>query len=152
MKKSLVAVMVACFLMVPVSGVLADQSNTGCGLGSMVMEGQDGLIFQVLAVTTNGTSGNQTFGITSGTLNCDQPQSFASLEQSEIFIANNMDSLANDMAKGHGEYLDTLAVLMDVPEAERSELYSKLQDNFSTIYSSADVSSTEILGEVQALM
>lgn len=152
MKKSLVAVLVACFLMVPVSGAFANQSNTGCGLGSMVMEGQDGLLFQVLAVTTNGTSGNQTFGITTGTLNCDQPQNFASLEQSEIFIANNMDNLANDMAKGHGEYLDTLAVLMDVPEAERSALYSKLQDNFSTIYSSADVTSTEILGEVQALM
>jgi len=50
----------------------ASQKNTGCGLGSVIFKGQDALLFQILAVTTNGTSGNQTFGITTGTLNCDR--------------------------------------------------------------------------------
>src|SRR6186713_935077 len=42
----------------------------GCGLGSMIFEPDSGFT-QVFAATTNGTSGNQTFGITSGTSNCD---------------------------------------------------------------------------------
>ena len=50
----------------------AQQENTGCGLGTMLFDGQQGIAPQVLAVTTNGTSGNQTFGITSGTLGCTQ--------------------------------------------------------------------------------
>ena len=41
----------------------------GCGLGSMIFEPDSGFT-QVFAATTNGTSGNQTFGITSGTSNC----------------------------------------------------------------------------------
>src|SRR5690606_21045070 len=44
----------------------------GCGLGSKLFEGQRGVAPQVLAVTTNGTFGNQTFGISSGTLGCNQ--------------------------------------------------------------------------------
>ena len=46
--------------------------STGCGLGSMAWRGQSGVVPQILAVTTNGTFGNQTFGISSGTSGCDQ--------------------------------------------------------------------------------
>src|SRR5690606_16700117 len=103
-----------------------------------VMQGNDGLLFQVLAVTTNGTFGNQTFGITSGTLNCDKPSRFASREQINNYVADNMDNLANDIAKGQGEYLNTLAVLMEVPEGSRANFYATLQSNFSRIYTSAE--------------
>ena len=37
--------------------------STGCGLGSMAWRGQKGIGPQVLAVTTNGSFSNQTFGI-----------------------------------------------------------------------------------------
>lgn len=36
--------------------------NTGCGLGSLVIKDQSTVMLQVLAATTNGTSGSQTFG------------------------------------------------------------------------------------------
>ena len=45
--------------------------NTGCGLGSMIIKNQNSTMLQAIAATTNGTSGNQTFGITSGTSNCN---------------------------------------------------------------------------------
>ena len=41
--------------------------STGCGLGSMAWRGQKGVVPQVLAATTNGFFGTQTFGISSGT-------------------------------------------------------------------------------------
>ena len=37
-------------------------ANTGCGLGSVLIKDQSTTVMQVLAATTNGTSGNQTFG------------------------------------------------------------------------------------------
>ena len=36
--------------------------STGCGLGSIIFKGQKGPLMQILAVTTNGSFGTQTFG------------------------------------------------------------------------------------------
>src|SRR5690606_25896352 len=43
----------------------------GCGWGNMLFEGQSGLPSHLVASITNGTSGNATFGMTSGTNGCD---------------------------------------------------------------------------------
>jgi hypothetical protein len=152
MKKILLALVLIGFLAIPATGFSANQKNTGCGLGSMVMQGNDGLLFQVLAVTTNGTFGNQTFGISSGTLNCDKPAKFASRERINNYISDNMDNLATDISRGNGEYLNTLAVLMEVPEGSRSGFYAKLQGNFNRIYASPDVTSTDVLKNIEGMM
>jgi len=122
-----------------------DPKNTGCGLGSMAFEGQNGLVSQTFAATTNGTSGNQTFGITSGTSNCEQYKTFTMNEKVNSFVADNMDSVAKDIAKGEGEYLDTMASLMHVDQAQRPQLYAALQKNFSRIYSSPLVTPADVL-------
>jgi hypothetical protein len=141
------------FIALPASICYAiNQKNTGCGLGTLIMKGNEGLLFQVLAVTTNGTCGNQTFGITSGTLDCDKPARFASNERLNIYVADNMDNLAKDIARGQGEYLNTLAVLMEVPEDARTDFYLKLQNNFSQIYPSSNVSSVEVVNNIEALL
>ncbi len=56
------------------------------GIGTLIFEGKDGLLSQVCAGTTNGILGNQTFGITSGTLNCEKFTAFASNEQLDGFV------------------------------------------------------------------
>ena len=131
---------------------LADQKNTGCGLGTIVFEGNEGLMSQTCAVTTNGTFGNQTFGITSGTSNCDKPKNFTLNEKLNTFVAENMDGIAKDIAAGNGEHLYTLATLMEVPECERNSFYFKLQSNFSHIYTSNKVSHIEVLKNIEAVM
>ena len=52
---------------------LANASGpAGCGLGSTVVFPDANQWYQhVMAATTNATSGNQTFGMTSGTLGCE---------------------------------------------------------------------------------
>jgi len=124
----------------------ADQprDNTGCGWGAMAWEGKDGLVFQVLAATTNGTFGNQTFGITTGTADCEKAPSFASNEELNRFVAENMDNLASDVAVGQGEYIESLAELMDIPDAQKIGFYYTLQANFSEIFS-GDVSHVDVL-------
>jgi len=153
MKRFLLAIVLVSFIAVPTSVCFAvNQKNTGCGLGSIVFQGNDGLLFQVLAATTNGTFGNQTFGMTTGTSNCEKPSRFAIHERLNTYVADNMDNLANDIAKGQGEYLNTLAVLMEVPEGVRSDFYSKLQNNFSRIYTSTSVKSVDVVKNIEALM
>ena len=137
MKKVLLALALMGFIAIPAIGFSANQQNTGCGLGSLIMQGNDGLLFQVLAVTTNGTFGNQTFGISSGTLNCKQPGKFATREKINSYIADNMDNLARDVAAGQGEYLDSLAELMSIPAADRPGFNLALHQNYTQIFANA---------------
>lgn len=65
----LTSVAVAALAMLSTTAGAVD--STGCGLGSMIWRGQKGPGPQILAVTTNGTFGTQTFGITTGTMGCD---------------------------------------------------------------------------------
>ena len=52
------------------SAFAAGYGDAGCGLGSIVFGSEQGGV-QVLAATTNGTFYSQTFGITTGTSNCN---------------------------------------------------------------------------------
>lgn len=102
----------------------------GCGLGSMAM-GKQGA--QVFAATTNGTSWNQMFGISSGTLNCLDSASNEVASRMDQFIMVNKDQLQADIAKGNGE---TIAVISDVMgcKADNKVLGQALKNNYSTIF------------------
>ncbi len=91
-------------------------AQPGCGVGAMIWKGQSGIAPHVLAATTNGTFGNQTFGMTTGTLGCQTNQSVQSMA---MYMDSNIDKVARDMSRGSGENLDTLAVLLGVDEADR---------------------------------
>ena len=121
-------------------------------MGTLLFEGKDGLLQQVLAATTNGFLGTQTFGISSGTLDCNKPAKFASNEQLNNFVASNMDNLAKDAAMGHGEYVDTLAELMDVQASDRVEFSQMLQANFANIFTDGSVSHVEVIENISYLM
>jgi DUF3015 family protein len=151
--KKLAYGMIAVLMAVVFSGVgwAVDQKNTGCGFGSMIFEGQNGLVSQTFAVTTNGTFGNQTFGITSGTSNCEQYSTFTYNEKLNTFVADNMDNLARDIAQGQGEYLNTLALLMDVPDGKKGVFRSHMQAHFSDIYTSDKVTHSEVVKNLIAV-
>ena len=124
--------------------------NTGCGLGSMIIKNQNSTMLQAIAATTNGTSGNQTFGITSGTSNCNKPNNFVSNDKLNKFVEDNMDELALDISAGKGETLETVAKLMNVEN--NSEFSAKLQANFSNIYSSQNVTSAKVIDSIAKYM
>jgi hypothetical protein len=145
MKKLFVLISILFFL-TTVTAFAAGNSNTGCGLGSLIIEKQDSILMQILAATTNGTSGSQTFGITSGTSNCDKPSKFAENDELQEFVADNMDELAMDISNGQGEVLETVAKLMNV---EDIETFSKnLKENFSDIYPNEEVSSAHVIDTI----
>lgn len=126
-------------------------ANTGCGLGSIVVKDQSTTVMQVIAVFSNtALSSNQTFGISSGTLNCKQPSSFVSNDKLHKFVNENMDELAMDISSGNGETLLTVASLMNVKNNDA--FFAKLQANFSEIYSNENVSSAEVIDTIAKLM
>ena len=110
-KKVLVLSIAICFISCSIA-FATTKSNCGCGVGTMIFEKNDGLVFQVLAATTNGCFGNQTFGITSGTLECEKPATFAKRERLNKFVASNMDNLARDIAKGQGEFIEAVRLVV----------------------------------------
>ena len=130
---------------------LAAQANSaGCGVGSILFDGQTGLAPNALAALTNGTSANNTFGMTSGTLGCDQNDTVSA--SADAFIKSNMERVARDMSTGGGETMDTLAALMGIQDADKAAFLQVSQHNFTTIYSHDDVSSSEVLSALKAVM
>lgn len=97
--------------------------STGCGLGSMAWRGVSGPEAQILAVTTNTSTGSQTFGITFGTSGCDPDGRVTGGTQKMVlrFIENNMEQYALDAARGEGETLDTLAGMLNMDKRTFAE-------------------------------
>ena len=83
----------------------------GCGWGNMLFEGQSGLPSHLIASITNGTSGNATFGMTSGTNGCDTSGRLAYNGKPMLVLSSIMSELSEDVARGEGEALTTYAVV-----------------------------------------
>lgn len=135
------------------SGAFAAADSTGCGLGTTLFEGQTGPVPQILAVTTNGTSGNQTFAITTGTLGCEtQGTVRPANKRTAMFIGDNMNKVAEDMSRGDGESLRTLAALMGVEEQDRATFYKVAQANLDRVFPNDKVNAVDALDNLQAVM
>jgi len=85
-------VLAVVLVLATVAPAMADK-DIGCGLGTQLWAGKEGLVFKVLGATTNGTLGNQTFGITSGTLGCHQGGVVTADARLQMFAGANMDNL-----------------------------------------------------------
>ncbi len=100
--------------------------EAGCGLGSIVFGNQPGYI-QIVAATLNGTGG-QTFAITTGTSNCaPAAQGLAAA----LFIKSNGETLRKDIARGQGETVDSLALILNCQDSQL--LGQTLRANFSSV-------------------
>ena len=133
--------------------LLASADNVGgCGWGSKLFDGQKGVIPQVLAVTTNGTSGNQTFGISSGTSGCSQDGVVRSQWRTAAFIDANMNRLALDISRGQGETPDSLAAVSGVSASDKKVFADALKSNFSRIFSSPSVTSIEVTASIKKVL
>lgn len=152
--KKITIVAVACMMLLGSFAVAdAGQRNYGCGLGTMLLgESNDGLIMQTLAMTTNGSTGTQLFGVSSGTSQCEQFKGIVLNKPLYNFVSANMEVLASNIASGKGEALDTLAELMGIEGSKRAAVYSSLKSNFSTIFSSPDVEASAVIDSIAGIV
>jgi len=132
----------------------AGYGEAGCGLGSLVWQDsskQKDPIFQILASTTNGTFGSQTFGITTGTSNCND-SIFKVEKEREVFAAINFSTLVKEMAMGEGDNLNTLASLYGCSSDNFSTFGTVTQKNFGSIITSSETSHKEMLTNLQQVL
>lgn len=137
----------------PVAAMAAGENNIGnCGWGSKLFDGQSGVFPQVLAVTTNGTFGNQTFGITSGTSGCTQDGAVKSNWRTALFIDGNREKLAHDMAVGSGEALDSLAHLLGIDAQDRAAFNQVAKQNMARIFGSENAQTGQIIASLRDVL
>jgi hypothetical protein len=135
------------------------QSNTdsgpGCGLGKELWanaNNQKSIGVQVLAATTNGTSGTQTFGISSGTSGCTNNGTLFSEYKVTVFASANFNNLSQDMARGGGEHLASLAQLLNIPEENRAEFYTLSQTRYRDMIRSGQNTPAALLASIDSGM
>lgn len=142
MKKLSLAAMIMGGAMMAASNAAAVDS-TGCGLGSMAWRGQSGIGPQVLAATTNGSFGTQTFGITFGTSGCDPNGRVTggTGKMTLAFLENNMEQYAMDAAAGRGETIDTLAGILNVDSEKLGEIS---KTNFAYLFADENADAVQV--------
>lgn len=117
----------------------SDFGMAGCGLGSVLFGETESRGGQILAATTNGIYGNNTFGMSSGTSNCVPEHSATTAQMKknmEMFVAANRESLANDVAKSNGETIMAISNIMGCKDS--SYLGAKLQSRYENIFTSKE--------------
>ncbi|WP_213875375.1 DUF3015 domain-containing protein [Pseudomonas sp. dw_358] len=115
-----------------------------CGWGNLLFEGQRGTPAHFLASTTNGSSGNATFGMTSGTNGCNTTAPLTYGGKSWLAMNGMMNELSQDMAMGHGEALTTYAVVLGVKPEDRAYFESVTHQHFQQIFTSADATANDV--------
>jgi len=144
MKKILVSVVA--FVALSTSVMATQNSQTGCGLGSMVIKDNSTAVMLALqSILNNAISSNQIFGITSGTSGCRKVKIVMN-KRAEEFVASNMDILAKEIAVGHGESIETLAELLEVQDV--ATFSASLQSNYNSIYTSQKVEMSDVLDNI----
>lgn len=149
MKKTLIALgMMAC----STATFAVSPGGPNCGWGNMLLEGQSGLPMHFLASTTNGTSGNKTFGMTTGTNGCSTNGKLTYGGEKMVDVSAIMDEFSNDVARGHGDALTTVAVSFKISTDDREHFASVMHENFNTIFSSSSITAEDVMASVIDVM
>ncbi len=124
----------------------------GCGWGNMLFAGQSGLPSHIVASITNGTSGNNTFGMTTGTNGCSADGTLTYGGKSMINLGAVMDEFSEDVARGDGEALTAVAVSMGIEAADRAAFKAAMHDNFDKLFPSAEVTTEDVVASMFDVM
>ena len=146
-------ILLASLLCTVSAGAFAEApGGSGCGWGNMLFEGQRGLPSHLVASITNGTSGNATFGMTSGTNGCSTDGTLTYNGKPMLVLSSIMTELSEDMAKGEGEALTTYAVVLGVKPEDRAHFAAVTHAHFEQIFSSADVTAEQVHAATLAVL
>ena len=124
----------------------------GCGWGQMLFDGQTGTATHVLAMTTNASTGNNTFGVTSGTNGCSANGTIKYGGKEMVNVGLFMDEFSNDVAQGDGEVLSAVAISLGVEVDDREHFKAAMQQNFDKLFPSENVTTEEVLAAMWSVM
>jgi hypothetical protein len=148
MKKLSVALGLA--FMLSAGAAHAQYGMAGCGLGSLLFGQDNTKLMQILAATTNGTFGSQTFGITSGTSNCVEGGVVRAEREQAAFAEVNFQDLKRNMAAGGGEYLSSFATLLGCQDLAKPAFAKMTQTRYEALVPSTETTPMQMLSTVKA--
>jgi hypothetical protein len=105
-----------------------------------------GLVLVACTVVTDPSSSSRSTGGSSSEKSLDNKQ-----RASEFAIAN-FARLKQDMAAGGGEYLASLAALLEVPPERQTEFFAFAQQQFPLLFDSEQVTAEQMLATLYAQM
>lgn len=149
MKRSFIA---ASLLSLSFGAAAEAPGGPSCGWGNMLFEGNNGMVFHFLASTTNGTSGNATFGMTTGTNGCSVDGKLTYSGQSLLSQSSVMEEFTQDVARGDGEAMNAVAISMGVTPENRPVFAQVMHENFNALFPTADVTSDQVYSTMVQLM
>lgn len=123
-----------------------------CGWGNMLFKGQSGIGPHFVASITNGTSGNATFGMTSGTNGCSTSGTLTYGGSAMIDLSAVMDEFIEDAANGNGEALTAVSVSMGIAPEDRAAFAAAVHHNFDSIFASADATTEDVYAAIIDVM
>jgi hypothetical protein len=145
MKKFLVAIALSALS----TSAFADAAGgAGCGWGQLLFEGQNGSAVHILGLTTNGSTGNNTFGVTTGTNGCSSSGTITYGGKQMVQVGAVMDEFSEDVASGDGEVLTAVAVTLGVSQEDRAYFKATMHDNYAEIFPTQNVTQEEVLANM----
>ena len=127
-------------------------TGPGCGLGKMVWaeyKQQKQIEAQVMISTTNQI-GSQSLALSFGTWDCTSRGRMTAGLKIRAFAALNFENLSQDMARGQGEHLTSLAALMGIPAEYQAEFFALTQQEYPALIQSEETTPAAMLTSLRA--
>ena len=122
----------------------------GCGWGNALFKGSSGTASHVIAGITNSLFGNNTFGMTTGTNGCTTTGALS--YGGKAAVTSIMDEFSEDVARGEGDALNTVAVLYGVEQPDRKTFAKVMHENFAVIFPTENVTADEMISSIEDVM
>lgn len=137
MKWVIILHLALCLCVVQAGPAFATNPDTGpgCGAGKVLwadFRNQKNILPQAFMATTNLT-GLNTFAISSGTSGCTNDGQVWAEHKVTTFASLTFDNLAQEMAQGAGEHLQSLATLMAIPAEHHAEFFVMAQERYESL-------------------
>jgi hypothetical protein len=128
----------------------AGYGAAGCGWGGKEIGKKNDILAQLGATLLNNFSGNSTFAMTSGTSGCSKQMGLVTAESEQtLFVQNNYNGLAKEMAAGEGESVNTLAGLLGCSADQNHSFASFTKQNYDSIFVSEQTTPSDMLASLK---
>ncbi len=67
-------------------------------------------------------------------------------------VSSIMDEFSEDVARGEGDAMDTVAVVYGVKAQDRDTFAKVMHENFTTLFPSEDVTAEEMMASIEEVM
>ncbi len=140
------------------AGAFAGTADTGpgCGLGKEVWKDSkdtDSVGHHLLISTTNNPMiPLQAGGITTGSWGCQNNRKVWTEHKAGVFAGVNFENLSEDMARGGGEHLASLADLLGVPAEQRPAFFALAQERYASLTAAGHTSAAAMIKALNEAM